>query len=122
MGFDFFIEVRFGLCRETGKPYYYNENLTKNYDLSSMVVPEKYRRFLQMRGHLYYYYTQDVVNNETYHAYVGELLELFPSWEDITSKEDLEGYEWTETDHNDFKEALEWFTEQNQSYYASWSY
>ena len=122
MGFDFFIEGRFGICRDTGKPFYYNKDLTKNYDLSTISVPQEYRRFMYLRGHLYYYYTQDVVDNDSYYADVSELLEVFPSWEDITSKDDPEEYDWTETDHNTFKEAVEWLAKQNQPYYATWSY
>jgi hypothetical protein len=53
-------------------------------------------------------------------------LEKYPDWEDIKSSMDLDGedeesYGWSEKDHNEFKEALEWFS--SKEYFSiSWSY
>ena len=126
MGFDFYIKLRLSLCETTGKPcfYDYTDGTFKiNYDVSSITVPEEYRRFLTMRGHYMQLYTQDVdISNDCFDADISQLLEVFPEWKDIESSELSKRYEWTEKDHNAFHEALKWFNKQKCAFYVSWSY
>lgn len=123
MGYDFYIKARFAVCEITGQLYYYSLNpLTRHYDLSKIVVPEQYRRFLYLRGRMYHLYTQDVSNDDWFQTEISELVETFPSWEDIEESGFAEDYDWKEEDHNQFREALEWFANQDGIFYASWSY
>lgn len=71
---------------------------------------------------MYHLYTQDVSNNDWCIADISELVEVFPSWEEIEDSGFTQEYDWTETDHNQFREALEWFANQDGIFYASWSY
>lgn len=125
MGFDFTIKVRLSLCEKTGKPFtcdYSQKILEKNYDLSTILVPETYRRFTTMRGHIFHLYTTDAISTDTSEADIAELLEYFPSWEDIQAERDNDDDWWTEKDHTLFHEALIWFNMQTYSFYATWSY
>jgi hypothetical protein len=125
MGFDFNIKLRLSLCETTGKPFiwdYTQEVITKNYDLSTITVPEEYRGFTTMRGHIFHLYTTDVLSIDTCEAEIDSLLENFPSWEDIQAEQDNDDEWWTEKDHTLFHDALIWFNMQRYSFYATWSY
>ena len=122
MGFDFYIKLRLSLCDKTGKPFMWDyPTMGKNYDLSTITVPEKYRRFITMRGHIFHLYTTDVISDDACEAEISELLDDFPTWEDIQEEQYNDGW-WTEKDHNLFHEALVWFNTQPHLFYAEWSY
>lgn len=125
MGFDFNIKLRLSLCETTGKPFtwdYTEKVIAKSYDVSSITVPEEYRRFTKKRGHIFHLYTTDALSIDTCEAEISELLENFPSWEDIQGERDIDDEWWTEKDHTLFHEALVWFNKQTYSFYATWSY
>jgi hypothetical protein len=125
MGFDFSIELCLRLCATTGKPYTYGPSFRKNYELPTVEVPEKHRRFLQLRGSIFHAYTEFYNENDIYQVPVDGLLDAFPSWETVKESswyEDYEEEDWSEADHNAFKAALEWFVAQPFSFQASWSY
>lgn len=126
MGFDFVIQLCFSLCSKTGKPFIYKlDTLEKDYKLPEIVIPEEYRRFLQMRGHFLHIYTDELNEDDMFSTDIQDLLEYFPSWKEITENpeysEDLDDY-WTEKDHDEFRVALEWFADQPYHFRASWSY
>lgn len=126
MGFDFYIKLRLNLCEQTGKPCYHEYKDGKyitHYDINSITVPEQYRRFLTLCGHVFHLYVMDLENGDDHFtADISEILEVFPSWEDIESSSLSKKYELTEEDHNAFHEALKWFDEQKCGFYATWSY
>ena len=128
MGFDLFIRCEMMLCPETGKPFCYGtdtaNNFTKIYDLSSITVPEEHRRFLQLRGSIFHAYTTALLeSDDNLDMPVLEMLEKYPTWEDVKAHDpDCETY-WTENDHNVFQKALEWMaTDSFVQYRAHWSY
>jgi hypothetical protein len=122
MGFDFYIKLRLSLCEKTGKPFMWDyPTMGKNYDLSTIIVPEKYRGFITMRGHIFHLYTTDI-GLDACEAEISDLLDDFPSWEDIQEQQCDDDEWWTEEDHNNFHEALLWFDTQAHSFYATWSY
>ena len=126
MGFDFYIKLRLSLCETTGKPCFYeyiDGTFKINYDIGSITVPEEYRRFLTMRGHHMRLYTEDVnISQDYYDADISELLEVFPSWDEVEESTLVKRYDWTKQDHDAFYAALEWFNKQSYTFYASWSY
>lgn len=103
MGFDLHIVIILVLDETSGKPVPYNE----------CIIPEKYRKFIHQRGSWFsdYIYPFDgcIVSSEAF-------LDAYPPWQDIPNF-----YEWTEKDHDAFKEALEWFTQQ-KIFNVMWSY
>lgn len=128
MGFDFFIQLILQVCPETGKPFYYNSSpekgMYKEYTLPELNIPEKHRRFLQGRGSIFHVYTHTFNEENIYTVDIDRFLEVFPEWEEVIDSSWYEGWEdeWTEQDHDDFKEALTWFSKQHPNYQATWSY
>lgn len=123
MGFYITIRMTLMMCDVTGKPYFYgknSENISeKIYGYPVLDVPEKYRRFLNEKNSIYRAY---MVNEDQYQNFTDELLDRFPTWEDV--KEDYpdaeDEYNWTEVDHNLLKDALEWFSHTDISFMVSW--
>jgi len=127
MGFDLNIKADLQICSDTGKPYFYIDNghispSMRIYDLSKLAVPKEYRRFLNMRGGILHAYTTNVFedNNITNMA-VYEFLEKYPLWMDVKTYDEEQTY-WTEKDHDEFKVALEWFSNDCIQYRIDWSY
>lgn len=50
-------------------------------------------------------------------------LDDFPEWADVWNEmgPDADEYDWTEDDHYEFKEAIEWFAAKS-NFTVSWSY
>ena len=125
MGFDFSIELCLRFCSTTGKPYVYDREFKKVFELPTVEVPEEHRRFVQLRGSIFHAYTEFYNEKDIYQVPVEGILEAFPEWEDVKSSSWYEGYkeeDWSEADHNAFKKALEWFVAQPYSFQASWCY
>jgi hypothetical protein len=128
MGFDLYINLTLPIDHNSGMPYVYNaDNSKKPYSPSDFIVPEKHRLWLKQRGHHFHYYIRDIDGSDTMNTLHTEaFLEKYPEWEDIKSSmeldgEDEESYDWTEKDHTEFKEALQWFS--SKEYFSiSWSY
>jgi len=128
MGFDLYINLTLPIDQNSGMPYVYTtDNSKKPYSPSNFCVPEKHRLWLKQRGHIFHYYIRDIDGSDTMNTLHTEaFLEKYPEWEDIKKYmeldgEDEESYSWTEKDHDDFKEALQWFS--SKEYFSiSWSY
>ena len=121
MGFDIAIEMNLSMDVATGKPYYYGKNFEHIYDISSIVVPEHLRIYLVGRGPIFHAYTSEFNYENRYNVSVSEFLEHYPSWDSV--HEDYADHDyWTESDHNKFKELLEWCQKQPVSFNVSWSY
>jgi hypothetical protein len=128
MGFDLYINLTLPIDQNSGLPYVYTtDNSKKPYSPSDFCVPEKHRLWLKQRGHIFHYYIRDIDGSDTMNTLHTEaFLEKYPEWEDIKSSmeldgEDEESYGWTEKDHTEFKEALQWFS--SKEYFSiSWSY
>ena len=128
MGFDLYIGLTLLIDDKTGLPYVYNsDNSRKPFNPLDFIVPENHRERLKQRGHIFHYYIRDINGSDTMNTIsTTAFLEKYPDWEDIKSSMDLDGedeesYSWTEKDHDDFKEALQWFS--SKEYFSiSWSY
>jgi hypothetical protein len=119
MGFDMWISCNLSMCQETGRHYFLRKNGVKEFDLTRIpVVPEEFRRFIQLRGSVLYEYTRSFpIHETTVDAMM--FLERFPPWMEI---EQDEGDSWTSLDHNKFFAAIEWFAYGDATYLVSWSY
>ena len=127
MGFDLNIHANLMICSDTGKPYYYAADVRSSfmriYDLSKLVVPKTYRRFLNQRGGIFHAYTTNVFEDyNTLDVSIAEFLEKYPSWTAVKAFDEECNIYWTEKDHNEFKEALEWFNKDCIQYRINWSY
>ena len=128
MGFDFNITLTLQLCPETGKPFYYTSSAEKGfykeYTLPELNIPEAHKRFVQQRGPIFHVYTGMFSFNDIFTVDIQKLLDEFPDWEEVLSSDyyDENDDGWSEEDHNEFREALTWFNQQNVSFQASWSY
>ena len=122
MGFDLFISVSFPLCPETGLMFEYNDDLTKNYNIPNIRVPEHLRRFLKQRGHHLRLYTSRVTDE--YSTGADNFLDKFPEWSEIAEDDEYDDFKdiWIEEDHNLFKETLAWLVKQKVNAIVSWSF
>jgi hypothetical protein len=122
MGFDFYISCTYNLCSETGRPFYWKADFSKGYDIPPVVVPKEFRRFLKQCGHHLGLYTSKICDE--YSTGADNFLDKFPEWSDILEGGGYEDFEdvWKETDHDLFREALEWLVGQPMAFDISWCY
>jgi hypothetical protein len=118
MGFDLEISCRLRLCHQTGTMFFYKSDLTKEYVIPNIVVPEQFRRFINQHGYYLRLYTSQSTDGATS---ADNFLDKFPEWTEILKDNDYEE-SWTEEDHNLFKEALEWLVKQPIGFIVSWSF
>lgn len=118
------------MCPETGKPYYLFWNketrtVTKEYSIPSVDIPKHLLKYLVGRGHLFHAYTEQFNERHVFTTDVRTFLEAYPSWEDVIQSEhytDEYADAWNEDNHNEFKELLEFLSEQQWTYSICWSY
>ena len=122
MGFDLFISISFGLCCETGLMFKYNDDLTKNYNIPKIRVPEHFRRFLKQRGHYLRLYTSRVTDE--YSTEADNFLDKFPEWSEIAEDDEYDDFKdvWGEEDHNLFKVTLAWLVNQKVNAIVNWCF
>ena len=119
MGFDMMISCALSVCKETGRPYFVGQNGANMFDLSQVdIVPLEFRRFLSLRGSIFYEYTRSFGKDETT-VDAAVFFERFPPWDEVECEE---GETWTSLDHNKFYSAMEWFAHADVNYIVSWSY
>ena len=124
MGFDFSIMLNLMIDENTGLPFvlgnFVNGDFVKPipYNPSDYIVPEKYRKWLQAHGRHFHAYIQ-LFHSETTCVSIHEFYDSFPFWNNVCSI--LEDDEWTEQDHNEFKEAIDWFYK-HDCFLVRWSY
>jgi hypothetical protein len=119
MGFDLYISCSIRVCHETGKLFFYRNDLTKDYTIPTIVVPEEYRRFIKQRGYHLRLYTSRVTDELS--TSVENFLDKFPDWPEILEDEDYQDF-WKESDHNLFKETLAWLAKQEIGFIVSWDF
>lgn len=130
MGFLLTITCNLNICTETGKPYYLlvsKDGAKKEYRLPDITVPLEYRRFLQQFGGSFFHaYTTSRISDEYSHITSMSalaFLDQYPAWTDVLIDPNYHNEdEWTMKDHEQFKNALEWFSQQAIDYTVNWSY
>ena len=115
MGFDMMIELHLSMCPTNGKPYAWKDSDKVYVDLNDYIIPEEYRKWIQLRGSHLYAYIQ-WCDESTTSCEIAYFLEFFPEWEEVDEHD-----WWTEEDHRAFKATLEYLI-QRPGYVISWSY
>jgi hypothetical protein len=124
MGFDINIEMVLYMCNKTGKPYYYNKNSERIYEMPSVTVPKELVPYFTERGSVFHAYTEIFNEEERYNVSIEEFLEHYPSWDAVQEHSCYDGCEewWVEDYHINFKKLLEWCMKQDVTFRISWSY
>lgn len=130
MGFDINICLQLLMCPETGKPYYLHwdkraKKITKEYSIPTIEIPESLRKYLEGRGHFFHAYTEYFNERDIFSTGVREFIEKFPDWKEVCESEHYSedmADSWTEKDHDNFLDLLDFLSEQEVSYTICWSY
>ncbi len=125
MGFDLSIEMVMAMCAIKGKPYYlvYNEETKKHekfYGIPDIQIPEHLVKYLTGRGWHYQPYIENLGNEGN--ARVDIAFDQFPSFEEVKEHDSYNEDHWSEEDHNNFRELLEFLNDQKVCFQVSWSY
>lgn len=125
MGFDLCIQMVITMCPIKGKPYYsvYNEETKQHekvYGIPEIQIPEHLVKYLTGRGWHYQPYIENLANEG--YARVDIALDQFPSVEEVKEHSSFDEDHWSEEDHNNFKELLEFLNDQKVDFQLSWSY
>ena len=113
------ISCALNMCKDTGRPYFIRKNGETVFDLLLIPeVPQEFRRFLQLRGNVFYEYTRSFGQYETI-VDAEVFIDGFPSWDEVEREE---GETWTALDHNKFYAAIDWFANADINYLVNWSY
>jgi len=121
MGFDFHIHLKLMIDPKTGIAFVWGDFVRPiPYNPSEYIVPEKYRKWVHARGSHFHAYIQ-TFSSETSYIDIDSFYDSFPSWENVCSNIQVQDYNWTQQDHNDFKEAIEWFYKKD-CFLIHWSY
>ncbi len=129
MGLEIRIELHVQISESSGLPSVWvvnEENLFTlvQFDPAVYIVPPEFRKFINQKGKFFNAYIETfMLEDSTPEVDCSAFLTYFPTWEDVQNSSEYEGCEshWTEKDHNEFKQAMEWF-ESKGSFYVTWSY
>jgi len=117
--FNMKIELHMQMCPISGLPVIHSKIYDEQFiNIKDYVIPEKFRKWCSYKGTQFHAYILELDNEHHTSMNVKSFLDNFPEWEDI--KENF-GNEWTEEDHNEFKEVVEYLAER-PGYVLSWSY
>lgn len=120
MGFYVTIELKLHICETTGKPFYYSKKENKRiYDIASILIPEEFRKSVQLRGSYLHAYTDVFEQDDNSEVEVSEFLEFFPKWKEVKAYSSYDDT-WNFEDHKNFKEFLKWCKTQDVCFYVSW--
>ena len=121
MGFDYHIHLCLHLCPETGEAFvgYYRSQVP--YEAEKHRIPVTFRKYLHGRGRFFLDYMPMGANGEIFSEFVDVWYNQFPCWGEIEEEEAVAN-EWTEEDHNNFKDLLKWFIDNGLDAVVSWSY
>jgi hypothetical protein len=112
MGFDLTISFALSIDEKTGMPYvnFINQGFLdkKTYDPEEFKIPDKYLEYIEQRGNQFKSYIKNF-NGDMFTARPKDFLYFYPDWNTVKIENELldDDY-WNETNHNDFKELLEW--------------
>jgi hypothetical protein len=131
MGFDFGIRINLEIDERTGMPivHYVNNGFLdkKIYDPTEFQIPEKFRKYIEQRGHHFHSYIMQFPES-CFETDVNSFLSVYPEWDYVVLQNEIfyideEG--WNEQSHNEFKEFLEWMVEKSpyiSVFQIYWSY
>jgi len=126
MGFHLRVKLLLNIDSVTGAPFIYG---AKDGDLVQIpfnpeehVVPEKFCKYLEQQGDHFVLYVEHFINFNNFVQQVTceEFLEHYPDWTLYNLKKEFECYNWTKSNHDEFKEFLKWTTNTDSSYFLEW--
>lgn len=113
------IELHLLMSPSTGKPIIHSKIYEEqSININDYIIPEKFRKWCKCRGTQFHAYILELDNEHHTSINVKSFLDNFPEWEDI--KENFSD-EWTEDDHNEFREVIEYLAER-PGYVLSWNH
>jgi len=115
MGFDLIISLNVCIDPKTGKLFVFKGFEMAPFDQADYEVPEKHRKFLKQRGHHFHTFIRDFDDRQT-QVEVEEFLASYPEWHEIDHEY------WSEEQHKEFRDALEWMASKDHIFIVSWSY
>ena len=128
MGLEIRIELHIQISESNGLPSVWikqdDSYALIPFDPTIYTVPTEFLRFINLKGKMFNVYIETFMLEDTIpEVDCAAFLEYFPTYESVKESSDYEGCEeyWTEKDHNEFKQAIEWF-ESKGSFYITWSY
>lgn len=128
MGFDMFIKPLAGISPTTGRVVPLDKRTyLPNDDLMMVAIEECQRPFMTLRGGYLHAYIQEFDDSETQVA-VDVFKHRLPSWETVRSflgietPEDVETWQWKETDHWKLFEVLTQLSNLPIAFEIQWSY
>lgn len=131
MTFHIRFYISLDICSETAKPYYCKKNketgnFEKHYSIPDIIIPEHLRKYIELKGDMFYAYINYFYENEqdVTNVHVEEFECWYPSWEEVIHSEhyDPDNNSWTEEDHLNFKELVDWCVKQDADFHIYWMY
>jgi len=109
MGFDFNVIIRLDID-SSGVAYAYDNKAYVKIPYYPERIPEKFLCWLNARGSHFHAYIHHLGNGER-EVDASYFLHHFPDWQNVVEylSPDIADLDWTETDHNEFREAIVWF-------------
>ena len=110
----------------SGQPSEYTATGMKPANLCNYVVPEEHRKYIRNRGWLFHEYVKLSREDSGYsldptYLDTSYLAECIPTWDEFKCRIPSDWIdEWTETKHNEFEAAMNWFG--SKGYIVTWSY
>jgi hypothetical protein len=113
MSVHLFITIKINIDTENGLPFVWGRNGEKiQYNPKDYVVPERYRKWLRVSGSHFRAYIADCIPNAD-SVSIEYFQAVFPTWDTVQERIETARYDWYPFDHNGFKQAIDWFVEQN---------
>lgn len=117
--FTMTIQLHLEMCPKTGQPFIISSNNKPEYiDINNYIIPELFRKWCKYKGTHFQAYLLELDNEYHTTMNVKGFLENFPEWCDI---KDHNFNNWTEEDHNEFKQVVEYLAER-PGYILCWNH
>jgi hypothetical protein len=123
MGYDLYVMLESFVDINSGMPCVYTTEGMQILRSDTYVVPEEHRKYLNNRGWIFDLYVprsckQDICSSID----ANYLADRIPSWVELKPMIPSDWVDsWHETDHNGFKNAMDWFSSMG-CYTVHWSY
>jgi hypothetical protein len=92
------------------------------YGVPTFEVPTEHRKYINQTGDIYHAYTTRRFEDwyKGNQMSVLSFLDGYPKWSEVARCFEND-FAWNETEHLEFKKALEWFAEQSIDFMVVWS-
>ena len=124
MGVEHAITLSLKVCNETGRLYYTNylpdtDEEEKIYDIATVAIPKDLLRYVSGYSHHMFPYIWRFIDQQEKSCSVSVFLHSFPAWDDIKDQT-WNLHNWSEEDHNRFKELLTLYQGSGMPFQIQW--